>query len=303
MTTVGGSNNNTQILRKLCTFGRKCIFRILSVGPLPNHISFIMDGNRRYAKKHNLKEGDGHRFGFLTLMSMLKYCYELNIKYVSIYAFSIDNFRRQPEEVTHLMALMQEKIEGVLNEQNIMDEYGIRIHFLGNLNLLNEKVRIAAEKAEKATAGNSNIVLLVCVAYTSTDEIAHAVLRACEDRREILRNIGKDANEGLSEDVGDGVIMANEVMMKRREFYGDDEVIKVVDIERHMYMKSVPDPDILIRTSGETRLSNFVLWQTTNCLLYCPAALWPELGLRQLVWAVLNFQRHHNYLEKKKKQS
>ncbi|KAJ0040724.1 hypothetical protein Pint_28701 [Pistacia integerrima] len=84
---------------------------------------------------------------------------------------------------------------------------------------------------------------------------------------------------------------------------GQHCVINLVDIEKHMYMAVAPDPDILLRSSGEARLSNFLLWQTSNCLLYSPAALWPEIGLSHLVWAVLNFQRNHAYLEKKKKQS
>jgi ditrans,polycis-polyprenyl diphosphate synthase len=93
-----------------------------------------------------------------------------------------------------------------------------------------------------------------------------------------------------------------EITEKRKYKQGETASIKLVDIEKHMYMAVAPDPDILIRTSGEARLSNFLLWQTSGCPLYAPKVLWPEIGLRHLVWAVLNFQRHHFYLEKKKKQ-
>lgn len=96
------------------------------------------------------------------------------------------------------------------------------------------------------------------------------------------------------------ITSCNEMVEMTEE--GEVPFVKLVDIEKNMYMAVAPDPDILIRTSGEARLSNFLLWQTSTCPLYAPTALWPEIGLRHLVWAVLNFQRHHFYLEKKKKQ-
>ncbi|KAL0380607.1 UNVERIFIED_CONTAM: Dehydrodolichyl diphosphate synthase 6 [Sesamum angustifolium] len=266
------------------SFMRRCLFSVLSVGPVPNHLAFILDGNRRYAKKWNLGEGMGYRAGFLSLMSLMKYCYELGVKYVSIYAFSIDNFRRRPEEVQYVMDLMLEKIEGMLKEESLVNQYGVRVYFIGNLKLLHEPVRLAAEKAMKATSNNNNSILLICVAYTSTDEIVHAAQQSCEDKWAAIQsslNI-KDSQDGEEKDTND--------------------VIKLSDIESHMYMRVAPDPDILVRTSGETRLSNFLLWQTSNSLLYSPKALWPEIGLRHLVWAVLNFQRAHPYLEKRRKQ-
>ncbi|KAL4572739.1 hypothetical protein LXL04_019522 [Taraxacum kok-saghyz] len=247
------------------TFARKCIFSILSVSQIPNHIAFIMDGNRRYSKQHKLIDGAGHRVGFTSLMSMLKYSYELGVKYVTIYAFSIENFKRSPEEVQSLMDLMEEKIKGLIKEESIVNQYGVRVYFIGNLKLLSKPVRLAAERAMDATAKNSRAVLSICIAYTSTDEILNAVLESCEEKRDEKGEIG------------------------------------VRDIERHMYMKMTPDPDIIIRTSGETRLSNFLLWQSGNCLLYSPAVLWPEIGFRHLVQAVLDFQKNFCYLNNQKK--
>lgn len=256
-----------QLLEQVHRLSRRCLFRVLSMGPLPTHLAFIMDGNRRYAKKRGLEDGSGHKAGFSALMSMLQYCYELGIKYVTVYAFSIDNFRRKPEEVQSLMDLMLEKIKSLLDKESIVHEYGIRVYFIGNLGLLNDQVRAAAEEVMKATAKNSRVVLLVCVAYNSTDEIVQAVKRSCVDKAD-----------------------------------RDVERIQLVDIEENMQMSVAPEPDILIRSSGETRLSNFLLWQTGNSQLFSPDALWPEIGLRHLVWAILNFQRSHSYLEKKKKQ-
>ncbi|WJX88974.1 ditrans,polycis-polyprenyl diphosphate synthase [Trifolium repens] len=302
----------SHLLGGLCCYLRRCIFSVLSVGPLPNHIAFIMDGNR-----------------------------------------SIDNFRRKPKEVQSVMDLMREKIEELLLKESIINEYGIRIHFIGNMQLLTESVRVAAEKAMRVTAKNQERVLLICVAYTSTDEIVHAVQESCKDKwNEIQASKEGKVSNGVSKKKGldlhfsdscrdnatkacnsqhEGVEGAGEkdvLLEKNGEKHSDDysegeitscngivEItekrkykqcetasIKLVDIEKHMYMAVAPDPDILIRTSGEARLSNFLLWQTNVCPLYAPKVLWPEIGLRHLVWAVLNFQMHHFYLEKKKKQ-
>ncbi|KAL8170309.1 hypothetical protein V2J09_022113 [Rumex salicifolius] len=248
---------------------RNCFFYVLSAGPIPDHIAFIMDGNRRYAKKHNMNEGTGHRLGFTALMSMLKYCYELGIKYVTIYAFSIDNFKRSPEEVQSLMVLLEDKMESLLKQDSIVNQYGVRVHFAGDLKLLNEPVRMAAQRVMESTSKNTKAVLSVCIAYTSTNEIVRAIQNAYED----IHEVGKG---------------------KCR--------LSLLDIESHLDLSVAPDPDIIIRTSGETRMSNFLLWQSARCLLYSPLALWPEIGFWHLVWAVLKFQKMHVYLENRKKQ-
>ncbi|KAK8717964.1 hypothetical protein V6N13_045214 [Hibiscus sabdariffa] len=241
-----------------------------------------MDGNRRYTKRWKLMQGAGHKVGYSALMSMLKYCYELGVRNVTIYAFSIDNFKRSPEEVQSLMDLMLDKIEELLREESIVNRYGIRVYFSGNLKLLNEPVRLAAERVMLATAKNSKAVLSICVAYTSTNEIVHAVQESCEEKWDEIALLNSSGGYEPDE---------------------SDHLIKVTDIEKHMYMAFAPDPDIIIRTSGETRLSNFLLWQSANCYLYSPSVLWPEIGFRQFLWAILNFQRIQFYLDKKRKQS
>ncbi|KAK8570106.1 hypothetical protein V6N13_002804 [Hibiscus sabdariffa] len=270
-----------QMYDTIVNFLRKCIFYVLSVGPIPNHIAFIMDGNRRYTKRWNLMQGAGHKVGYSALMSMLKYCYELGVRYVTIYAFSIDNFKRTPEEVQSLMDLMLDKIEELLKEESIVNRYGIRVYFSGNLKLLSEPVRLAAERAMLATAKNSKAVLSICVAYTSTNEILHAVQESCEEKWDEITLLNSSGGYEPDENVN---------------------LIKLTDIEKHMYMAFAPDPDIIIRTSGETRLSNFLLWQSANCYLYSPSVLWPEIGFRQFLWVILNFQRIQVYLDKKRKQ-
>ncbi|CAM8908102.1 unnamed protein product [Rhodiola kirilowii] len=274
----------------VCNFLQRCLFWILSFGPIPSHIAFIMDGNRRYEKTHNLEPGMGHRAGYISLMGLLKYCYQLGVKYVTVYAFSIDNFKRQPEEVRNLMELLQEKIESLLKAESIVHQYGISVHFIGNLNILDDSVRAAAEKAMLATARNNQAVLCICIAYTSTDEIAHASVEVC-------RNLCAEVQTTITDaaDSDDKV----ECSLKTQEL----PTVNSVDIDKNMYMAVAPDPDIVLRSSGETRLSNFLLWQTSGSLLYSPAALWPDIGLKHLVWAVLNFQRNYSYLQKIQKQS
>ncbi|XP_057809381.1 dehydrodolichyl diphosphate synthase 6-like isoform X1 [Salvia miltiorrhiza] len=249
-----------RLLGSSASYMRRFLFRVLSVGPVPHHVAFILDGNRRFARKWKMEDVMGYRAGFLSLMTLIKCCYELGVKYITIYVFSIENFKRKPDEVRSVMDLMLEKIEGLLKEESILEQYGVRLEFVGNLKLLNESVRISAEKAMKATACNDRVILVVAVAYTSTDEMVHAAEQCCQDKSV------------------------------------DGKLVEVADVERHMYMAGVPDPDILVRTSGETRLSNFLLWQTSNSLLYSPKALWPDVGLHHLIWAVLNFQRVQPYL-------
>ncbi|XP_042484720.1 dehydrodolichyl diphosphate synthase 6-like [Macadamia integrifolia] len=270
MAMTASARSSSGILENLGGFFRKFFFRILSVGPIPTHVAFIMDGNRRYAKKQNLSLEAGYRAGTLSLISILKYCYELRIHYVSIYAFSIDNFRRRPHEVKLVMDLLQEKLQAILDDQTILHSYGIRVLFIGDLKLLNDSLRVLAEEVESATANNNNFVFNICISYTSTNEIVRAVYECCREKK-VMENDPIDYN------------------------------VSVEDLEKHMDMGICPEPDILIRTSGEARLSNFFLWQTTYCYLYSPAALWPEISLRHLVWAVLNFQRIHPYLENQKK--
>ncbi|KAB2618235.1 dehydrodolichyl diphosphate synthase 6-like [Pyrus ussuriensis x Pyrus communis] len=271
----------SQSLGALGSFLRKCLFSAVSVGPIPEHIAFIMDGNRRYAKKRNLPAGEGHRAGFLSFMSVLRYCYELLVKYVTVSAFGTDNFKRPSDEVQILMDLLQEQIEGLLERESIVNQYGIRVYFIGNLKLLNESVRDAAEKATKATVNNSKAVLLICVAYSSRDEIVHAVQESSyEKRNEIQAQIkrtrggnggldgeaGLDTSEACNERV-EGEKKENTMVKHVEKDEGEIQesgkqlqnvpVVKVVDVERHMYVAVAPDPNIVIRTSGETRLSKF----------------------------------------------
>ncbi|GLU19007.1 hypothetical protein SLE2022_352780 [Rubroshorea leprosula] len=266
----------SNLFKKLGAFLRKFLWKVLSVGHIPQHIAFILDGNRRYAQKHKLNKEDGYKAGYEALLYILNYCSELGVKYLTLYAFSLDNFKRKPGDVKCVMDLMLEKTQVLLKEKDLVHRYGVRLIFIGNLKLLSEPMRRAAENVMVATAANNRIVVLVSVAYTSTNEIARAVQKSCMEKFNTESHALKVPN--MRPDT------------------------TIADVEKHMFLAAAPDPDILIRTSGEKRLSNFLLWQTSNCMLYSPAALWPEIRIWHLVWAIINYQRLHPYLDKKKNQ-
>ncbi|XP_020594964.1 dehydrodolichyl diphosphate synthase 6-like [Phalaenopsis equestris] len=239
-------------------FLRILIFQILSSSPLPRHISFILDGNRRYARKLSILPEEAHRIGFLNVVRILRYCAELGIPFVSIFAFSIDNFRRTFQEIQFLKSLIREKLRALHNDISVINEAGIRIHFVGDLSLIEEDIRDLARKAEERTKGNDRLDLLVCLSYSSKYEVVKGVSGACEEKKE------------------GGVTVA--------------------DVEKGMFMARYPEPDLLVRTSGEWRMSNFFLWQSGACMLYAPACMWPEFSLRHLVYAVVKYQGGGGYL-------
>ncbi|KAJ4733384.1 Alkyl transferase [Rhynchospora pubera] len=247
---------------------RKLLFSVLSVGPIPAHVAIIMDGNRRFAKRRSLLQdsidpASGHRLGFRSLISTIQYSFEMGVKCVTVYAFSIDNFKRSPQEVQMLMDLMREKIEEMSAEDGVFKALDVKINFWGNLELMTEPTRLSAKRAMDTTVHNKGPELSVCVAYTSTNEITHAIEASVRDLK------GKDQ-------------------------------VQVSDLERNLYSAGCVEPDIIIRTSGETRLSNFLLWQSDFTHLQNPKPLWPEFSLRHLVWAVLEYQRVYAYLKNKK---
>lgn len=257
---------------------RRMLLWILVAGPIPHHIAVIMDGNRRFAQRRNLQKKSGHEFGAETLIQTLKDCYELGVKYVTVYVFSIENFKRSAEEVDVLTDLLQRRLESLLEKESLVNRFGVRVQFPGNLGLLPDRVRRTVEKVTMMTKLNDRAVLNVCIAYTSKDEIVHAVQGACQG---FMSRVS-----GLE-------------FVKNGESFG--ECVTVEDIERHLYTAGCPDPDLLIRTSGETRLSNFLLWQSGFCYLQACGAMWPEFSFRHFFMAVLCYQRAYSVLKQKNK--
>ncbi|PWA20622.1 hypothetical protein CCH79_00011549, partial [Gambusia affinis] len=200
----------------------------LTAGPMPKHVAFIMDGNRRFARKKKLERHDGHMQGFNKLAETLRWCKHLNIPEVTVYAFSIENFKRSKEEVDGLLDLARQKFERLLEEQENLEKHGVCIRVLGDLNMLPLDLQQVIAKAVVMTKNHNKCFLNVCFAYTSRYEITNAV-------REMAWGVEQ------------GLIKASDV----------SEAL----LSECLYSSNSPNPDLLIRTSGEVRLSDFLLWQ------------------------------------------
>ncbi|XP_048206546.1 dehydrodolichyl diphosphate synthase complex subunit DHDDS isoform X2 [Perognathus longimembris pacificus] len=238
---------------------------IIKAGPMPKHIAFIMDGNRRYAKKCQVERQEGHSQGFNKLAETLRWCLNLGILEVTVYAFSIENFKRSKNEVDGLMDLARQKFSSLMEEQEKLQKHGVCIRVLGDLHLLPLDLQGLIAQAVQATKNYNKCFLNVCFAYTSRHEITNAV-----------REMAWGVEQGLldSSDISESLL------------------------DKCLYTNHSPPPDILIRTSGEVRLSDFLLWQTSHsCLVFQPI-LWPEYTFWNLCEAILQFQRNHNTLQK-----
>lgn len=209
---------------------------VMKTGKIPRHIAFIMDGNRRYAKKLHLKAStDGHVHGFDKLAEALQWCLDIGIEEVTVYAFSIENFKRSEDEVNTLLELAREKFKKFMEEKDELHKRGICIRMIGNWQLLPVDLQKCMAETMLETKDNNKAYLNVAFAYTSRDEMTESI-------RGIL----------------DGV--------KRNELDACDITDDL--IRRCMYSGLSSDPDLLVRTSGESRLSDFLLWQVNSYFFY-----------------------------------
>ncbi|KAM4046224.1 dehydrodolichyl diphosphate synthase complex subunit DHDDS isoform 3-T3 [Anomaloglossus baeobatrachus] len=216
--------------KELSLIERLCA-NVLKAGPIPKHVAFIMDGNRRYAQKCHVARQEGHSQGFEKLAETLRWCLNLGICEVTVYAFSIENFKRSKEEVDGLMELARQKFTRLLEEKNKLQKHEVCIRVIGDLSLLPEDIQKLIAHAVLETKAYSKCFLNVCFAYTSRHEISNAV-----------REVAWGVQEGLLEprDVSENLL------------------------GQCLYTSNSPDPDLLIRTSGEVRLSDFLLWQKSR---------------------------------------
>ncbi|MDH5443108.1 MAG: polyprenyl diphosphate synthase [Hadesarchaea archaeon] len=233
-------------------------------GNIPRHIAIILDGNRRFAQKAGLNKLQGHALGAKKLEEVLKWCQELGVKHITVYAFSTENFNRQSEEVKALMDLFAKKFKKVANDERI-HKYKIRVRVIGDLSRLPEQVRRAIEEVQEVTQGYDGYTLNIAVGYGGRAEIAEAVRRICEriERGELKPS---DVDESI--------------------------------INSHLYTAGIPDPDLVIRTSGEERLSGFLLWQSAYSELYFCEANWPEFNKIEFLRAIRNYQGRERRLGK-----
>jgi len=221
---------------------------------LPRHIAIIMDGNGRWAKKNALRRIAGHRKGADAVRNTVRTCREIGIQYLTLYAFSVENWRRPADEIEALMSLLEEFLISELKE---MLDNNIRLAAIGNINVLYERVKKILYKTIEQTSKNSGMTLNLALSYGGRDEIVEAV-------KKILRD--SEAGEIKKED------MTREIFSK------------------YLYTADMPDPDLLIRTSGEYRLSNFLLWQSAYTELYFVDVLWPDFSRENLIEIIADYQ-------------
>lgn len=213
------------------------------------HIAIIMDGNRRWAKERNLPSAVGHKKGVESLKNILKACHKFGVKYLTVYAFSTENWNRKPEEVEFLMDLLASTIKNELNE---LHENGVVINFIGDLSRLNPKLQDILSNAVEYTKNNKGVKLQIAFNYGSRDEIVNAV-------KAIVQK-GVKVSEITEE------LISNE-----------------------LYTNNVPDPDLLIRTGGEMRVSNYLLWQIAYSEFFVTKEYWPEFDENSLAIAIEEF--------------
>jgi len=218
---------------------------------IPTHIAIIMDGNGRWAKARGLPRLAGHRAGTENLRRVIEACAELGVKILTIYAFSTENWRRPLEEIHGLFSLLEQMIDRELDD---LDRNGVQIRHLGSLHGVPERLQQKIRLAVERTQGNSRLILCVAFNYGGRQEIVEAV------RRIIADGIPPEA---VNEDV----------------------------ISRYLYTAGLPDPDLIIRTSGELRLSNFLLWQAAYAEFYVTPVYWPDFDREELLKAIEAYSR------------
>jgi tritrans,polycis-undecaprenyl-diphosphate synthase [geranylgeranyl-diphosphate specific] len=224
--------------------------------PPPEHVAIIMDGNRRFARELGLSSQDGHIEGKNKLEEMLNWGLEVGIRILTVYAFSTENRSRSEEEVSELMRLFEENFYKAANDERI-HKHKIRIKVLGNVTLLPEKVQKAIAYAEGKTQNHDQYHLNLAVAYGGREEILYAI-----------RNIASQVKSGkiTIEDIDENLF------------------------SKHLYTADMPDPDLIMRTSGEVRVSNFLLWQLAYSELYFVDVYWPGFRKIDFLRAIRSYQ-------------
>lgn len=222
-------------------------------GPLPRHIAVIMDGNRRWAKERRLPAVLGHRAGVRAFRRLLERCRELQIPHLTAYAFSAENWRRSPLEVEVLMKLFERY---AAREREKLRRTGIRFCLLGNIDELPLRVKQEFLRTVEATAHNRSMTLNLAVNYGSREEMV-----------QVARQLAREVAAGLL----------------------DPESINAESVEDKLYTRGQPDPDLMIRTSGELRMSNFLLWQSAYTEFFFTEAYWPDVDDATLDQALREF--------------
>jgi undecaprenyl diphosphate synthase len=224
-------------------------------GAVPRHVAIIMDGNGRWARGRMLPRPLGHRSGMKSVREVVEGSIEVGLDVLSLFAFSQENWQRPAGEVSALMSLLEEYIQ---READELDEQGVQVRMLGELDRLTPAASAAVDRVMKQTAHNNKLRLNLFISYGSRAELVRAAR-----------------------------LLAEEVSAGSRK----PEEIDEAAVSAKLFTADCPDPDLLIRTSGEQRISNFLLWQVAYTELYISSVLWPDFSRRDLYEAILDFQR------------
>ncbi len=227
---------------------------LLSSGPVPKHIAIIMDGNRRWARAKGLLPSAGHLQGAETLVKTVRAASELGVEVLTVYAFSTENWRRSPKEVEALMRLFKSYL---LKQRNFMLEEGVRLDVIGDMKKLPKDVQRAFDESIEATKGGNKFHLVIALNYGGRDELRRTVTSIVEDCQS-----KKITKEDITEEL----------------------------ISSYLDTAKWGDPDLLIRTSGESRLSNFLLWQLSYSEVFMTQVLWPDFTENDLLEILLDYQ-------------
>lgn len=224
------------------------------LGIIPQHIAVIMDGNRRWARQKNMPTKMGHREGALRVTDLVKNCADLGVKYLTVYAFSTENWKRDKKEIDYLMNLL---MEFVVKELNNLHKNDVKITMMGNIEDLPEKTRKEVEHSVELTKNNKTLHLNIALSYGSRNEIIRGIKNIIKEYENNKINIDEINEESF---------------------------------KKYLFTKDMPDPDLLIRTSGELRLSNFLLYQLAYTEFYFTDTLWPDFNKEELLKAIKSFQ-------------
>ena len=222
---------------------------------IPNHVAIILDGNGRWAKKRLMPRNYGHAKGAKTVEKICEEAWDIGIKYLTVYAFSTENWKRPQDEVDALMKLLKNYLKDCIERSNSND---MRVRVIGDKTALSDEIREKIEELEEMTKDNKGLNFTIAINYGSRDEMVRAMKKMAADVKE-----GKVSPEELTE----------------------------TTFEDYLDTKGIPDPDLLIRTSGEQRLSNYLLWQLAYTEFYFTDVLWPDFSKKDLEQAVLAYNK------------
>ncbi len=227
----------------------------IDTAKIPQHIAIIMDGNGRWAEEQGQDRLFGHFHGVHSVRDIVEGCAELGVKYLTLYAFSTENWNRPEKEVTGLMELL---VETIRKEVPILNKNNIRMHFIGELSMMPASAQQALQEARDLTASNTGLNLVMALSYSSRWELMNAV-----------KKIAADVKNGLLE---------------------PDQISQDV-LQQYLATNELPDPELMIRTSGEYRISNFLLYQLAYAELYFTQTRWPDFRKENLHEAIIDFQK------------